>query len=386
MSMSILVISIINLFPYPVYAQSLPDCPEPIAITKPNPILNNARIVEFWIDMKDNKTYDTYKLKFNCTYNSNDVDAQKTADGRFIYKKLDLSRFSINPCEFSTGTHEIIVKAEVNNGQRADQCKVTYDVKDADTQCELTLFDNKTNTEAKDIYLESDLTISGKNLTDGGRFSLFLDNTLLKGRHDADYVKTPAFGPPDDLNSGVKVENNLLSQGLHTISLKKGLGQITATTVCSLQFTSGVTGNPGRILSKSKGAQPTKQCPKAGEQFDPTKHIDPANCSSGGGKICEGDTSNRGPGFQTAIGCVHTNPAEFVKDFMTWVLGIGGGLAFLMMLMGAFQMLTSAGNPETLNAGKDRLTSAVIGLLLVIFAILLLQIIGVGILRIPGFK
>ncbi|MBI2020450.1 hypothetical protein HYS94_03425, partial [Candidatus Daviesbacteria bacterium] len=59
---------------------------------------------------------------------------------------------------------------------------------------------------------------------------------------------------------------------------------------------------------------------------------------------------------------------------------------FLMMLLGAFQMLTSAGNPETLAAGRERLTSAVIGLLFVIFSILLLQIIGMNILNIPGFK
>ena len=57
-----------------------------------------------------------------------------------------------------------------------------------------------------------------------------------------------------------------------------------------------------------------------------------------------------------------------------------------MMLLGAFQMLTSAGNPETLQAGRERLQSAIIGLLMVIFAMLLLQIIGVGILNIPGFS
>ena len=91
-----------------------------------------------------------------------------------------------------------------------------------------------------------------------------------------------------------------------------------------------------------------------------------------------------GIGINTAIGCIHTNPAALVKDLLRFILGIGGGIAFLMMLLGVFQMLTSAGNPETLNAGKERLTSAVIGLLFVIFSILLLQIIGWGILKIPG--
>lgn len=107
------------------------------------------------------------------------------------------------------------------------------------------------------------------------------------------------------------------------------------------------------------------------------------DCTSAGGQSCSDDPNN--PGFVTAIGCIHTNPAEFIKDLMKFIVGISGGLAFLMMLLGAFQMLTSAGNPETLNAGRERLTNAVIGLLFVIFAILLLQIIGVDILKIPGF-
>ena len=67
------------------------------------------------------------------------------------------------------------------------------------------------------------------------------------------------------------------------------------------------------------------------------------------------------------------------------MLGIGGGIAFLFMLLGAFQMITSAGNPDSISAGKDRFTSAIIGLLFVIFSVLLLQIIGAGILKIPGF-
>ncbi len=107
-------------------------------------------------------------------------------------------------------------------------------------------------------------------------------------------------------------------------------------------------------------------------------------CSLSGGEHCNVDTA-RGPGIKTAIGCIHTNPAEFVKDFSAFATGIGGGIAFLMMLLGTFQMLTSAGNPEALQAGRERLTSAIIGLLFVIFATLLLQVIGFDILKLPGF-
>jgi len=98
------------------------------------------------------------------------------------------------------------------------------------------------------------------------------------------------------------------------------------------------------------------------------------------GKLCDAKT-----GIQTAIGCIHTNPVALVKDLLIFIIAISGGLAFLMMLLGAFQMLTSAGNPDTLNAGKERLTNAVIGLLFIIFSILLLQIIGADILKLPDF-
>lgn len=123
----------------------------------------------------------------------------------------------------------------------------------------------------------------------------------------------------------------------------------------------------------------------AGRQAALEKCIKDGICSKGGGDPCD-TKDNRGPAIKTAIGCVHTSPAEFVKDMMTFIIGISGGLAFLLMLLGAFQMLTSAGNPETLHAGRERLTNAVIGLLIVIFATLLLQIIGLDILQIPGFK
>ncbi len=108
------------------------------------------------------------------------------------------------------------------------------------------------------------------------------------------------------------------------------------------------------------------------------------HCPPSGGDICD-ETGTRGPAIKTAIGCIHTNPNEFVKDLLTFIIAIGGGLAFLMMLLGAFEMITSNGNPESLANGRSRLTSAVIGLLFIIFAVLLMQIIGVGLLALPEF-
>jgi len=42
-------------------------------------------------------------------------------------------------------------------------------------------------------------------------------------------------------------------------------------------------------------------------------------------------------------------------------------------------------HPEALKDARDQLISAIIGLIFIIFSLVILQIIGVDILRIPGF-
>lgn len=105
-----------------------------------------------------------------------------------------------------------------------------------------------------------------------------------------------------------------------------------------------------------------------------------AATTTAAGKLCDG-----GKGLETAIGCVHTTPSDFIGDLLKLILGVSGGIALLLMIFGVFQMMASAGNAETLKAGQERFYSAIIGLLFIIFSILLLQIIGVSILNIPGF-
>lgn len=89
----------------------------------------------------------------------------------------------------------------------------------------------------------------------------------------------------------------------------------------------------------------------------------------------------------TAIGCIPTDIASLFKTYLSPIgLGIAGGIAFLLILFGGFTILTSAGNPESLAKGKEMITSAIAGLLLIIFSVFILRLIGVDILQIPGFK
>jgi hypothetical protein len=91
------------------------------------------------------------------------------------------------------------------------------------------------------------------------------------------------------------------------------------------------------------------------------------------------------PGVWTAIGCIQTDPSMFFSKLLTFGIGIAGGIAFLLILLGGFQILVSAGNPEQMSAGRELVSSAVAGLLLIVFSVFLLRLIGYDILRIPGF-
>jgi hypothetical protein len=87
----------------------------------------------------------------------------------------------------------------------------------------------------------------------------------------------------------------------------------------------------------------------------------------------------------TAVGCIATDPSIFIGQILGIGIGIGGGIAFLLILFGGFQILMSAGNPEKLNAGKELVTSAITGLLIIIFSLFILRLIGFTIFQIPGF-
>jgi hypothetical protein len=90
-------------------------------------------------------------------------------------------------------------------------------------------------------------------------------------------------------------------------------------------------------------------------------------------------------GSWTAIGCIPTSPAGFIVKFLSLGIGLAGGVAFLLILFGGFQMMTSAGNPEQINAGKELIGSAIAGLILIIFSLFILRFIGYNVLGIPGF-
>lgn len=90
-------------------------------------------------------------------------------------------------------------------------------------------------------------------------------------------------------------------------------------------------------------------------------------------------------GINTAVGCIPIEDANsFAGWFLKWAIGIAGGIAFLMLIFSGFQIMTSSNNPQQLQTGRELLTAAVSGLILIVFSAFLLKLIGVDILGIPG--
>jgi len=93
-------------------------------------------------------------------------------------------------------------------------------------------------------------------------------------------------------------------------------------------------------------------------------------------------TSDR---IYTAIGCIPVdNTTKLIAFFLGWAIGIAGVIAFFLILFAGLQIIISRGDPEGLKAGKNLLTSAITGLILIIFSVFLLKLIGVNLFQIPG--
>ncbi|MEK7168610.1 MAG: hypothetical protein AAB778_01230 [Patescibacteria group bacterium] len=83
----------------------------------------------------------------------------------------------------------------------------------------------------------------------------------------------------------------------------------------------------------------------------------------------------------TAIGCI---PVGDTNAFMGWILGwavgVGGGIAFLLIVYASIMIMTSQGDPTRLKAGQELLTSAISGLIMLIFSVVILRFIGLDLL------
>lgn len=83
---------------------------------------------------------------------------------------------------------------------------------------------------------------------------------------------------------------------------------------------------------------------------------------------------------------IPTDAPGLISKLLQIMLAISGIVALIFIIVSGYRFMLSQGNPEAVQEARESLTSAIVGLLFIIFALVILQLITVNILHIPGFK
>lgn len=105
--------------------------------------------------------------------------------------------------------------------------------------------------------------------------------------------------------------------------------------------------------------------------------------------ICNPVGGIAGTGIDTALGCLAAgDPTRLVSQLWGWGIGVGGLIAFVLIVFSGFQIVTAAGDPKRFKAAQELMTSAIGGLILIVLSVVLLNFLGVKVLGLDqfGFK
>lgn len=95
--------------------------------------------------------------------------------------------------------------------------------------------------------------------------------------------------------------------------------------------------------------------------------------------ICKGSC-------KTAFGNFGYTPEAFAKSVLRLFLGIAGGIILLFLILNGYRLMTSQGDPEKVKEARESIISAVAGLLLIVFSLVILEFVTVRVLGLPGFN
>lgn len=87
----------------------------------------------------------------------------------------------------------------------------------------------------------------------------------------------------------------------------------------------------------------------------------------------------------TAIGPISVTPTGFITSIFKLVLFLATFGGIIIIIYSGYMLMISRGDKEKIAGARETITAAIVGLLFIVLAIVILEIIGVDILRIPGF-
>ena len=123
------------------------------------------------------------------------------------------------------------------------------------------------------------------------------------------------------------------------------------------------------------------QCASLPSYHDPAAIRDAAQQRASGGNVGLPEGKD-----EVDLGFIKlsTNPAILAGQLLDFGLGLATLFAILFTIIGGYEVATSVGNPDQLEAGKKRITAAIAGLVFLLLAAILLNTIGCGLIGIGG--
>lgn len=378
------LLSVVIVFPYKVIA-SPPDCGTPTVSTafEPNPEPGFAQNLHLIITNLGKAPYST-KIRVVAAHRALGIDTPISDERTFS------NDYPPNTTEIDTTFYIKPLIDQANSSRRTGSSSTSSPADSYDMHIELWNSNNNkpvctlevipiprlsvisVNNYCSETGLNDKTRIAGKFNRRGQKFILSLvdsDSIIGKGMSDDngnfDIVTDPI---PKFGNLTVKIGSDGFFVNAIIGSFPISVSYAPREKPCPLT---------GALPSPPPTQTLSNLCQAAGP-----KEFECSRCLNG---LTLGTIGNPKPGAWTAFGCLETTPQGFINWLLPATIGIAGGIAFLLMLWGAFNVVTSTGNPDKLNNGKEIIASAIAGLLMILFSVFLLKLIGVDILGIPGF-
>lgn len=282
-----------------------------------------------------------------------------------------------NP-NFKEGTHYVTIWDSVERGGKVCENNMDFPVEKATTggECKLNTRNSSFEPPAPavgpaipptlsvgSLTSEDDVYIRAFDLPAGDYARLIVRRNSESGPVVYDQrVPYRAF-----TTTGIKLDKKLSADTYYVeVGSLEGPGGLINRRICYNTFPVVLPGQQGGGIAST------------GALFGPIAFLTPA-CKPEGSKFDPVYACN------TAFGDIKTSMPELVKKIFAILLSLSGGIAVLLIITSGYQLIMSAGNPEKIQAARERLTSAIVGLIFIIFSFVILEVIGVSILRIPGF-
>ncbi len=191
------------------------------------------------------------------------------------------------------------------------------------------------------------------------------------------------LGNSDKLNVGLYVDGKQVDHEICNVS--DCLYGYTASGFKTFHIPKTVTTSPVIIKAclRISDDWPKNNCD------DPSKvlaHLDVPISDAGsttgvaGDNPCQPKSGATLPTCNTAIGNIDTDPQTFVTRVLGIAIGLAGGIALILMVIGSIRIAISSGDPQKVNAGREMIVAAIAGLLFLIFSVLILRFVGLNFL------